>query len=203
LLLFIVKALGWKRSLLLLLGIELAARIFQIPGLHFFHTLSFSPLGFWLSWSIGAFVAHCYINKLVNPLSVFRFDLLLVLTTAMFFLRPVAPFQFMAVSVLTAVAITHLAAGSWTVPSGRIGSLLMAHLGLLGLVSYSFYLVHQPFLMLFQRFSGLVELFASQPLLRLVACLALYVPILFLSYAVYRLVEKPSARIGKLITASR
>jgi peptidoglycan/LPS O-acetylase OafA/YrhL len=74
------------------------------------------------------------------------------------------------------------------------------HLGLLGGISYSFYLIHQLILMLSRMIwakAGLGVL--PHPLIVFLTCLAWYPVIFLVSCAMYRWIEKPSIGLGKAL----
>jgi peptidoglycan/LPS O-acetylase OafA/YrhL len=132
-----------------------------------------------------------------------RFDLLIVVGFVLPLFRPAAPFAFPVFSLLAAVAMERLMTGKWSLPESRIFKPVWSHLCFLGVVSYSFYLFHQPIVRLTGRvLAALFPAAVISPALKLLICLGWYPIVLALSYALYRLVEQPCIRMGKRIGAA-
>jgi len=113
--------------------------------------------------------------------------------------------MFIATALLSGIAIEKYAYGFWQIPKGKYLTPLIRHLSLLGVVSYSFYLIHQPILLLIRR---LPVTFYSLPLnvsphSRFILCIVLYPLLLILACLMYRYVEMPSAKLGKAKNSSR
>jgi peptidoglycan/LPS O-acetylase OafA/YrhL len=112
--------------------------------------------------------------------------------------KPTAPFTFPAFALLTGITVDRLASGRWQLPSRGLLRIGWSHLGFLGVVSYSFYLFHQP--VVFWVGQG-IDAFLPQdfrhPLVRYVVCCSAYPAILGLAYLLYRYVERPSIALGK------
>ena len=198
--LFLVLKFGWRYGLLIVAIAELTIRSFQSIGIALPDAVIGSPFTFWLSWSIGAFLAHRFIAGQPSPLSKLRFDVLLIISLLLPFFRPTQAYVFLATALLTGIAIEKYAYGIWQFPKGKYLRRLMQHLSLLGVVSYSFYLIHQPILPLIRR---LPVTFQSLPLHlsthgNFILCIAMYPLLLVLACLMHRFVEMPSAKLGKI-----
>jgi peptidoglycan/LPS O-acetylase OafA/YrhL len=203
--LFLVWKFGWRYGLLIVAIAELIIRASQSIGIPLPDAVIGSPFAFWFSWSIGAFLAQRFLEKKPSPLLKLRFDVLLVLALLLPFFRPTEPYMFIATALLTGIAIEKYAYGFWQIPKGKYLTPLIRHLSFLGVVSYSFYLIHQPILLLIRR---LPVTFYSLPLnvsphSRFILCIVLYPLLLILACPMYRYVEMPSAKLGKAKNSSR
>lgn len=159
-----------------------------------------SPFAFWLSWSLGAYLCECFLANRSSRLFRIRFDLMCAVTFALPLFKPTAGFTFLAFSMLTGIAIERLMTEKWRLPNNRYFNWGWSHLSLLGVVSYSFYLFHQPIVGLTgEVFGALFPNTIIHPLIKYAACMAWYPIILLISYILYRLVEKPSIQLGSLL----
>jgi peptidoglycan/LPS O-acetylase OafA/YrhL len=203
--LFLVWKYGWRYGLLIVAIAELAIRSFQSIGIALPDSVIGSPFAFWFSWSIGAFLAQRFIERKPSPLSKFRFDLLLVLALLLPFFRPTEPYMFLATALLTGIAIEKYAYGFWQIPKGKYLTQLIRHMSFLGVVSYSFYLIHQPILLLIRRlpvtFHGLP--LNISPHSRFILCIGIYPLLLILAYLMHRYIEIPSTKLNKTKHSSR
>jgi peptidoglycan/LPS O-acetylase OafA/YrhL len=197
---------GWRRSLLLLLGMELSIRLmgFFIPETVVpYYFISNSPLGFWFSWSIGAYLAECRQRGRRDVLGWISIPLVVVLALVLPHFRPTTSLDFPLFALLTALVVDRLLrVESWTAPQQGWPALLWKHLSFLGVVSFSFYLIHQPFLEVFKSYSGALATRWGVPVASplgvfLVSLFLLYPLILLISWALYRWVEKPFIRLGQ------
>ena len=151
-LVLMVEAFDWKRSLAILFAVESCIRLSLVPLPDIFDHLHFSPFGFWFSWSLGAFAAQSYLKGKIPAFRPIYLCWSAILALASYLWRPLATFQFMAVALLTTIAIWQQL--SLPAPQGRRASRwqwLFNHLIALGGISYSFYLIHQPILAVIQR----------------------------------------------------
>jgi peptidoglycan/LPS O-acetylase OafA/YrhL len=205
LLLLLAGRLGWKRALLivgcgevwirLVVAINSLASNDPVPWF-----IQNSPFAFWLSWSLGAYLCECSMHQRSSRIFALPFWLVLGVAFAVPFFRFTSPFTFLAFSLLTAIAIERLMTQKWTLPSNDYFRTLWAHLSLLGVISYSFYLIHQPIIELTGKvIERVLPGTFIHPLLKYSLCLAWY-PLLFLfSLLLYRFIEQPSIRLGKVV----
>jgi peptidoglycan/LPS O-acetylase OafA/YrhL len=207
LLILLISRFGWRKSLIIVGVMEVAIRlsavvsaIYSTEGLPRF--LTASPFAYWLSWSLGAYLAECFLEGRTSRLFAARFEIIAVISFLIPLFKPTEPFMFLSFSWLTAIAIDRMISGRWSlaVVNGGIVGACWTHLHLLGSVSYSFYLFHQPIIGLTNR--GLRLVFPStfvDPLLLFALCVAWYPFIFFLSLSIHRLIEQPSIILGKVI----
>ena len=198
--LFLVWNFGWRYGMLIVAIAELTIRSLQSIGIVLPDAFIGSPFTFWFSWSIGAFLAHRFMARKPSPLAQIRFDVFLILVLLLPFFRQTQPFMFPATALLTGIAIEKLAYGIWQIPKSKYLKYLIRHLSFLGIVSYSFYLIHQPILLLTRRlpvmFHGLPISTSSHQMF--IISLAIYPILLLLSYLMHRYIETPSAKLGKI-----
>jgi len=205
LLVLFMSSLGWMRTLFIAGFTQICASLYSSinsllsdspPPLY----ITASPFAYWLSWSLGAYMCHCYLTNKTPRLLSIRFDLVCILALALPFFKPSAPFAFLAFSLLTAIAIERLTTEKWTLPSNVFFRWVWSHLSFLGVISYSFYLLHQPFIGLFARVGSTIsESTISHPLLVFLFNVVSYPIILGASYLAYCYIELPFMRIGKTI----
>ncbi|HEX9045606.1 MAG TPA: acyltransferase [Verrucomicrobiae bacterium] len=151
-----VRKWGWRGTMMLLAGIELAIRgadsFFQtadIPGATG-STVSWifanSPLGYWFSWALGAWIAEALLTK--QPMPFTRIPPLwwLALVVLSYFVKPLYSFLFLFCALTTAASVARLLTRESAPPVAGRG---LAALKSLGLWSYSIYLLHQPLLQTF------------------------------------------------------
>jgi peptidoglycan/LPS O-acetylase OafA/YrhL len=152
-----------------------------------------------LSWSIGAYLAECFITGRTSRLSKIGFDKVAIAAILIPVFKPTSGFTFLAFALLTGIAIDRLITEKWSLPNHKPFQFLWSHLSFLGIISYSFYLFHQPILMLLTK-RGIPLLWPqtdSPAIAKFILCWIAYPFIIALSYLVYRLVERPSISIGK------
>jgi len=207
LLILMTVRLGWRKALMIVGIVEILIRavssiriIFNDEALPLFITAS--PFGCWLSWSLGAYLAECFLRGRTSRLFSARFEVVAIVSFLLPLFKPTTAFTFLAFSWLTAIAIDRFISGRWSTPEiwgGKMLHLCWSHLSFLGVVSYSFYLFHQPIIGLTGMVLGKVfpDTFIH-PLIKYAICMTWYPFILVLSLIIYRLVEQPSIILGKL-----
>jgi peptidoglycan/LPS O-acetylase OafA/YrhL len=206
LLLAMVSRLGWKRTLIGLAALEISLRAvgaaYQVMTGQLspmWLTLPGLPVAYWLSWSIGAYLADKYMKGERAPFGDQRAWFWAAVAIGSYLFRPTVTFSFLAFSLLSAIVISRClnAAHRPARPAAATGA---QYLGFVGLVSYSFYLIHQPIMMLvlriFDKFHLAVGLYTWRTFLVLVGTCPI---ILLLSWCLYVVVEKTSVRLGKRV----
>jgi peptidoglycan/LPS O-acetylase OafA/YrhL len=201
LLLLMVAIVGWRYSLGILFLLELSIRMSIIPGISAFDSLHLSPLGYWFSWSLGAYLAHLYLNKSFLRFNVWYLYFSIMMASLAYLVHPLEKFQFMAVALLTSVVIWREIYYLYSKPSKFSWTPFLRHLTALGTVSYSFYLIHQPFLLLVQRLNSGFKSISFDPIFLLFLCFVMYFLLFNLSKILYSWVELPFAAIGKRLAA--
>ncbi len=202
LLLAIASRIGWKRAMLVCLCVELPIRlcssIFGHANLSPF--VVYTPFAYWLSWSLGAWLAESYLRNERLPFATMPLLPVAIAIVLASMFRPLAPLGFLLWSLATTILIARSLSGNWETPAYPGRERLVNHMRTVGLVSYSFYLVHQPILKLVPRvLNRFMPDTAFHPLVMLALCLALWMPIFWLSRALYETIECSSIAAGKLL----
>lgn len=194
LLMVIRRKIKWKSTLLIVGVIELTIRLvsgfYDVPSI-----ISFSPFGFWFSWSIGAYLAHRFFNKKPQTFSRYLIALVIVLAVIVHhieFLR----LYFPLVSLATFMILSNQLSKGFQVSD----NILTKHMAWIGVVSYSFYLLHQPLL---GKWVTFCERFTHEPAFLVLLSLPFWFVIAGLSYGSYKFIELPSMEIGKRMSLSK
>lgn len=201
-LVFAADKVGWSRALM---GTALIEGILRISaagqtwtGLTWMpNWIQMSPIFFWFSWALGAQLAESHLENKESWLARVPPWPFLFLALAGSWFKPLLSFQFTAAALVTAVVVERLMTKKWTIPFRGFAGLAWSHLAALGIVSYSFYLLHQPLMSHMWDIAGALFSEKVHPLLRCTVCLLWY-PVLFLaSKAYFLMLEKPSIASGK------
>jgi len=219
-LLWVADKRGWRLALIMAGFSEFSIRLAQT-----FYSICLeqplpqwiggSPFAFWFSWAIGAYAAQRYLDGKMSGFSRISFTWVALFAFFSPFFKPTACFTFPAFAVATTVAIDRLISGAWKIPQRPAFSMGWKHLSFLGVISYSFYLIHQPFVTWFASHSDipghhprLIQWLGhvipadhladgNQPLLRFCFCCSSYAVVLIASWLIFRLIEQPSISVGK------
>lgn len=208
-LLVLVAKLGWRRTMVILGGCELL--IHGMDGLiqtvdatntiggHISWLFANSPLGYWFSWALGAFIADAFLKN--QPLPFIKTSPIwwLALAIISYFVKPLDSFRFLLFAVLTAVVASKLLSGAR--PAIKVPALSLDILRKIGLWSYSIYLLHQTLLLMY--YNEIVWFvpgkYRSVPIVFLLIVATLLVIIIPFSILWYKLFELPSIALGKRI----
>ena len=207
-LLVLVAKLGWRRTMVILAGCELLLRGMyglidtmgatntiwgDISGL-----FSRSPLYYWFSWALGAFVADAFLEKKPLPFiktSPIRWFALAIIS---YFIRPLNPFRFLLFAVVTAVVASKLLSG--TGPKIKVPALSLEILRKIGLWSYSIYLLH---LLLLELYYNVMVWFVPgkylSPPIEFLLISVTWLAVILISILWYNLFELPGIALGKRI----
>ena len=198
-LLFATRQLGWQRSLMIVCLLEVFIRgtigvvdTFTDKAVPYW--FAESPLCYWFSWSIGAAVAEAFIKKQPLPFRSLSIVALCLLAIGTNLIRPLHAFSFLFFALLTATVIARLLTSKRPVKNHAFNM----HLRDLGICSYSFYLLHQPLILLFPMILG-DSLMPTHPLAIFALCAGIYPFIYLLSRVYYQYIELRSMAIGKQI----
>ncbi len=198
LLLMSARRFGWTSLLIGTFAVEHGMKCFsQVP---FF--LSNGAFAYLFSWMIGAKLADDYLAG--RPLIFSRVPMWAWITFLLCSLlfKPFSMFQFALFSLTAVGCISRMIDGRF--PFLCVPKLLSRHVAWLGMISYSLYLLHQPFLNVAPKFTRwlMVGEFVH-PTIGLLSCLMMYPLILGLSWLMYRFVELPSISAGKWFVSRR
>lgn len=208
-LLLLARRFGWKRTLAGLIVLEPVFRF--VPGFLRLTTgivtpmaLSNLPFKFCFSWSIGSFIADRWFRGESIPFRHIPTVVPVAAGIAAGWSRWTEPLSFPFFALATAAFVASRLGrtrGAQSVVSDQ--RVCARHLEAPGVISYSFYLVHQPLL---EHAKNLVLSMVTPspgPMLVGGACLVCY-PLLFgLSWMLYHAAEMPAVRLGKWVLGVR
>jgi len=201
-LLLLAHKAGWKLALLITLMIEVVFRFWAAQNGLEFKPSSFTPLNYWFSWAIGAYVGESFARSELPSLKKLPISFCVIFTLALWMWKPTSIFVFTSVSLTTAVWLVKQATNhSLTKHDSHhgINARVLRCLGQLGVCSYSFYLIHQPVVMVAGR---LLEPYPNlTPFTKIVILLMLAFPIYLIALVSFRWIETPSHRLGKRLSA--
>lgn len=202
-LLGLVARFGWHRTLVAIAMLEISLRsiwnlIYLFTGVEWPFYLLGSPFVYWYSWSIGAVIAEAYLLGRTIPFANHSLIAWGGAAICSYFLKPLTFFSFLFFALLTATAIAKLLSRGDRVPRYLSFPLFFSKsLSMIGLWSYSIYLLHQPII---ANLSVLIVTKLSlppSPIVFFTVCLCLWFPIIGLSAFWYRKIEIPSLAIGR------
>lgn len=201
LLLALTRALGWTWTLVVTGLIEFGCR--ACPGIAIAlhlptdpNALIYSPFGYWFSWAVGAVVAEAFLNGQPLPFARIPVWLFPVMVPFMYATVWLQPFFFPLSAIATAVVIARLLSAE-NVPSARV-PWMTRYLRYAGTISYSMYLIHQPFVYAIADRLHHTRI-GNQPFLVFAATTLFWFPILLIAWCSYRLLEQSSIALGKVV----
>lgn len=186
---------SWTWALWVCGGIEFGVRatltVVNLPT-----WIEWSPFAFWFSWCIGASIADSYLMHRLPRIAASHLILLAAITVLANFFKPTAAFMFPLTAVFTGGILCQFLANTGGHAGSPKNNPVKRCLSAIGIVSYSFYLLHQPIVFLVPR---ALKYFLPNfhPMLCLSLCFLLISPIYFLSVQFYRWIELPSIAAGK------
>jgi peptidoglycan/LPS O-acetylase OafA/YrhL len=191
---------GWKNTMWLLAivegGIRVVCMALELLGRTPSRLVSGSPLSYWFSWGLGAYLAERFLQNQPLPLATWSIGALTVAAFGSAFFKPTLYFVFPLFSLLTAAVIAQRLSDPRV--ESRIPEPVSHHLRIAGIWSFSLYLLHQPLLksvMLVVPDTRGANI--AVPLVRLAVGLASWIIILPLAGLAYRWWEQPSIALGK------
>jgi peptidoglycan/LPS O-acetylase OafA/YrhL len=199
--------IGWGRSLVAIAVIEIALRLalgasWIVGGKGIPNYLGASPLVYWFSWALGAYVAERYIRGAIRAIPNYSLYAIGVAALACSFFKPLYFMSFLLFALLTAgVMTTCLHTGKLQFP---LPAALRTHLQNVGIWSYSLYLWHQPIVAAVPRLvSKIAPGVHIHPLLMFVFCISLWILVVPMAWLSYKFCELPSIALGKLFYARK
>ena len=210
---------GWRRTIGLIGAIEISLRLAMTAAGEEAPTglmavgavpcwLAGSPFVYWFGWAIGAWLADAKLRGVALPFARQPIWIWMALFAVSYFFRPLIAFSFLFAAMATVVTLARMLDRQTTGALGRMtGRSFRAWLGdglaMVGAVSYSMYLLHQPMLSAVQPIMRkFLPALAGRPQFVFPATLAMGV-VVAASVVFYRGVEQPSIWIGKKLFASR
>jgi peptidoglycan/LPS O-acetylase OafA/YrhL len=201
----VARRFSWRAVLtgtaIIELGLRAGCEIYMLKtGQKPWAIIWLSPFYFWFSWAVGAALADAWMKG--QPLPFARYPTLLwvgLLILADLF-RPLNEFSFTFASLATVTVIAHFL--NHATPTGERRTVmpgwLARSLALVGVWSYSIYLIHHPIV---ESWPTVVNLALPSvhlhPLLMYLCCLSVWLLILVAAWAMHRWVELPAIAIGK------
>jgi len=179
------------------IGILIAADAFPTHG--WLRLISAGPFAYWFSWSLGAWLSHNWLGGHCGVLNRTPIVVGVALVFITWFVRAADPFFFSAVAILTSLLLSRQLPASG-LRSGLGSQMTTKILSLTGIISYSFYLFHQP--LISAAHACLIYLVpeASQAF-KLAALLMTLVSTAALACASYFYLEKRSVAFGNWLAS--
>jgi peptidoglycan/LPS O-acetylase OafA/YrhL len=211
-LVFLVSRYGWGKALFVTALLEI---VFRLPWDWILDADMSAYLGgvnvygvtfaYWFSWSIGAWVASRQYAGASQPLAKVPLFIAIVFVLVCWFIRPLSGFSFLAASFATCVYISkklqEAESGNATSPNVtmKMSSLWCRALSIMGVCSYSLYLLHQPLMIVIHDLflQDLKIHSAFKMMIHFGVVLPVFTGVAYLSY---QYIEKPSALWGRKIT---
>jgi len=205
LLLLFAKRFGWVAALLLAAFSEISIQSIVAFGLMSSAVLPpaalmYSPFAYWLSWSLGAYLADCHLNGRTSFFSSTSFSPLLAVAVLCPLIKPTYPFAFLTFAFTTCVFLDKFIAQNKELPTSGALGWLSKHFQKLGILSYSYYLLHQP--LVNQTKSIFYSIFQGvhiHPYVIFGFSLLWYPVVYALALVFFRFVEKPCTQVGKAL----
>ena len=201
LLIALATRFGWGRSLVAIAAIEVTLRLsdgilstVRGRGLPFY--LAASPLIYWFSWSIGAYVAERHIRGTLFSIPNYSLYAIGTAAVASSFFKPLNDMSFPLFALLTAAVVaSFLHKGDPHLP---LPAALRTHLQNVGVWSYSLYLWHQPFVAAVPHLLSKIAPGAHiHGAVVFVFCMMLWMFIVPMARLSYQFCELPSISLGK------
>lgn len=189
--LFMRKKLGVEKTVLIIfLLVPINSFLSRIVYPDFKYIALISVVGYWwFNWCAGALLAECYLN---NKRLFGRYNLLIAL---MGFMAISLSQYFISAELAGQVAVfAWVAFFEWMLYTRiNIDNRLYKIIAIVGVVSYSIYLIHQPFLLvMLSWFDVLGHHFFWAPL----KTILIFILVFIVAYFTYKYIEQPSIKLG-------
>ena len=196
---YLNKTIGWRGAMGTSLVVEFSIRLcmaFEVfPHGDLFRPITNGPLAYWFSWSMGAWIAHDWMQGKSNIFSRIPFSLTAFGFVCCWFIAPLEHFFFPMASLATAALLARIVENQGSSAS-RPQSIVSKSFAFVGSISYSFYLFHQPLISIWNQVI-LKVIDNLHPLVLFLMLSLSAVPILFLSWLSYRWIECSGIASGK------
>ncbi|BDS07629.1 LPS biosynthesis protein [Oceaniferula spumae] len=159
-------------------------------------------LAYWFSWSMGAWVASRQYAGAPQPLAKLPLLLAVLSVLVCWYIKPLSGYSFMAASFATCVWITkklnnaEKTAEQPSLGTKRSQNPLYGVLSVIGVCSYSLYLLHQPLMVAFNTL--FIRDLGIHTAVKMLIHMGVLLPVLSLiAYCSYQVIEKPTAMWGR------
>jgi peptidoglycan/LPS O-acetylase OafA/YrhL len=195
--LFIRKRLSLYQTTLIIFAIQIL--LSTIAFYWNITTLSFNTfvLKYWFVWAVGAFLAekYCQNQQIFNkPLIWFIFFYITFFISKVFYF---SSFFILIPATFSCLSLIEYFLYSSFINKNIANKLIFKFLSFTGLISYSIYLIHQPYLENLLSFFDPGSKYGS--INTLLSVMLTYVIIFILSYSLYHLLEIKSIEYGKKV----
>lgn len=195
--LFIVKYFGSKKTIILLVSITIFYCIFEYLNNITTLALTYFVIKYWFTWAIGAFLAERYFNN--KKLFKKPFIWFLAFYT-IFFIFKMHHFtnSFIIIpATLSCLTLMEVILYGDFIDNLEFTNRIFKLFSRIGLISYSIYLIHQPYLgYLLNFFNSRTSFFRYNNFISVVFS---YIIIILISYSLHKIIELKSIEFGRNI----
>jgi len=200
---WLLRRVGMPSTMAITAFIELTIRSLitagAFPAQGWWRLVSEGPFAYWFSWSLGVWLCHNWLAGHRGILNRTPIVVGIALVAMTWFFQVADAFFFTTVALLTSQLLSHQLPAFGTAPVIET-HMIMRILSLTGVISYSLYLFHQPFISAAHTCLMRLVPDASQAF-TLFVLLATLVPIAMLSLASYYCIEKRSVVFGNWVAS--
>lgn len=198
---------GWGKALLAAaiseIGIRSLLMLSEPPSIRIPALISASPFAYWFSWALGAYLA----DKWSQGITLKIHPIWKLLTCALFmlswFFTPLRHFDFLFASLFSFLVLASALANKDGHHESFPAQKKQDALSFIGIISYSFYLFHQPLISVFHKLQTRFNWCFGIAWMDLLILLGIaLIPITVFSWATFRLLELSSMKYGKKLLES-